>query len=181
MNNFYDYIFDTDIDVSMHRYAEYLGGEPPYSNEITLNPGGVNHWWSTVVYFDQSDESKLFFDIWSHVKDNWEYYSLLYQFPRNLFRTDFCVSIACHILNGMNNDDFVHDFLGKPLVNMDQKDDIIKVNGHNDVVFLKHNRAEQWKNILCRYTDDNIHMMNKRALDRHYDDFMRYAKEEISV
>ena len=81
----------------------------------------------------------------------------------------------------MNNDDFVHDFLGKPLVNMDQKDDIIKVNGHNDVVFLKHNRAEQWKNILCRYTDDNIHMMNKRALDRHYDDFMRYAKEEISV
>ena len=177
MNNFYDYIFDTDVEVSMHRYAEYLGGEPPYQNEITLNPGGINHWWSTVVYFDQSPTSKMFFDTWSHVRDNWEYYSLLYQFPRLLFRTDFCVSIAVHLMNGLNNDDFVHDFLGQPLLNMDQKDDIAKINGYKDVVFLKHNRKEQWKNVLCRYQNENLHIMNKRSLDRHYDDLMRFANE----
>ena len=166
MNDFYDYIFDTDVDISMHRYAEYLGGQPPYQNEITLNPGGINHWWSTVVYFDQSPTSKLFFDIWSHVKDNWEYYSLLYQFNKSLFRTDYCVSIAAHMFNGFNNDDFVHDFLGLPLLTQDQKDDIVKFNDINDIVFLKHNRAEPWKNTLVRHTNDNLHVMNKRSLDR---------------
>lgn len=181
MNDFYNYIFETDMPVAMHRYAQYIGGEMPYTNEITLNEAGIHHWWSTIVYFDQSEEAKLFFDIWSHVKDNWEYYSLLYQFPKMLFRTDFCVSIATHLMNGMNNDDFVHDFMGQALLNMDQKDDIAQVNGLNDVVFLKHNRAEQWKNILCRHTDQNLHIMNKRALDRHYQTLLNLAKEEASV
>ena len=177
MNDFYEYLFKTDIPVGMHRTAEYIGGERPYINEITLNEGGIGHWWSTIVYFDQSEQSKLFFDMWAHVKDHWEYYSLLYQFPRLLFRTDFCVSIATHLMNGMNNDDFVHDFMGQALLNMDQKDDIAQVNGLNDVVFLKHNRTEQWKNMLCRHTDQNLHIMNKRSLDRHYDDLMRVANE----
>ena len=178
MNDFYAYLFDSDLPIGLHRYAQYIGHDMPYRNEITLNDAGIHHWWSTVVYFDQSDESKLFFDIWSHVKDNWEYYSLLYQFPRLLFRTDFCVSIACHLMNGLNNDDFIHDFGGIPLVNMDQKDDIAKINGPNDVVFLKHNRQEQWKNVLCRYTNENLHIMNKRALDRHYDDLMNPPMKE---
>ena len=175
MNNFYDYIFDTDVDISMHRYAEYLGGQPPYQNEITLNPGGINHWWSTVVYFDQSPTSKLFFDIWSHVKDNWEYYSLLYQFNKTLFRTDYCVSVAAHMFNGFNNDDFVHDFLGLPLLTQDQKDDIVKFNSLEDIVFLKHVRAEPWKNTLIRHTNDNLHVMNKRSLDRQ----MNYLFKEF--
>ena len=61
---------------------------------------------------------------------------------------------------------------------MDQKDDIAKINGINDVVFLKHNRQEQWKNVLCRYTNENLHIMNKRALDRHYDDLMNPPMKE---
>ena len=167
-NNFYNYIFDTDEPIALHRYAQYIGGEMPYVNEIHLNHAGINHWWSTVVYFDQSEQSKLFFDIWAHVKDHWEYYSLLYQYPKALFRTDFCVSIACQMMNGFNNDNFIHDFCGIPLLNMDQKDDIAKVNALNDFVFLKHNRVEQWKNILCRYTDTNLHIINKRSLDRTF-------------
>ena len=145
---------------------------------MTLNDAGINHWWSTVVYFDQSEESKLFFDIWSHVKDNWEYYSLLYQFPKMLFRTDFCVSIASHLMNGCNNDSWIHDFQNQPLLNMDQKDDIIEMNSVQDFVFLKHDRAEQWKNYLVRHTDQNLHIMNKRALARFYENIMERLKNE---
>tara|TARA_X000001036_G_scaffold7654_3_gene6886 strand:- start:4458 stop:5375 length:918 start_codon:yes stop_codon:yes gene_type:complete len=168
MNDFYEYLFKTDIPVGMHRYAEYIGGEHPYVNEITLNEGGIQHWWSTIVYFDQSEQSKIFFDMWAHVKEHWEYYSLLYQFPKSLFRTDFCVSIAAHLMNGFTTEEFVHDYLNTPLLNMDQKDDIIGINSHDDIIFLKHNRVEQWKNILVRHTQQNLHIMNKRALDRHY-------------
>ncbi len=178
MNDFYQYLFDTDEPVAMHRYAQYIGGDMPYRNEITLNDAGVNHWWSTVVYFDQSEESKLFFDTWAHVKEHWEYYSLLYQFPKMLFRTDFCVSIASHLMNGCNNDSWIHDFQNQPLLNMDQKDDIIEMNSVQDFVFLKHDRAEQWKNYLVRHTDQNLHIMNKRALARYYENIMERLKNE---
>ena len=157
-------MFDSDVNVGMHRYAAYLGGDAPYRNEVSLNDAGINHWWSTVVYFDQSDESKMFFDIWSHVKDNWEYYSLLYQFPKQLFRTDFCVSIAVHLMNGLNNDDFVHDFLGQPLLNMDQKDVIIESTDPDYFNFLAHDRDENWKNILVHSKNQDVHCMNKRNL-----------------
>jgi len=30
---------------------------------------------------------------------------------------------------------------------------------------------------LCRYQNENLHIMNKRSLDRHYDDLMRFANE----
>ncbi len=179
-NNFYDYIFESDVPIGMHRVAKYLEHQSPYMNEQTLNEAGIHHWWSTVVYFDKnSEESQIFFDIWSHVKENWEYYQLLYQFPAGLFRTDFCVSIAAHMLNGLNNDQFVHDFLSSPLNNVDQKDDLIEIKDYNDWVLLVHDRKEQWKNILTRPTNTNIHLMNKRALSRNADRFMELIKTEV--
>ena len=167
MNNDYAYIFDSDVPIGMHRYARYLEHQPPYMNEQQLSDAGIHHWWSTVVYFDKSEESQIFFDTWSHVKDNWDYYHLLYQFPPGLFRTDFCVSIAAHILNGFNENSFVHDFDGVPLVNMDQKDDIIEIKDVNDYILLSHNRKEQWKNLLTRQQNTNLHLMNKLAISRN--------------
>lgn len=168
-NDFYDYIFETDIAISMHKNSVYLEHQLPYLNECQLNEAGIHHWWSTVVYFDKSEESKIFFDIWSHVKENWDYYHLLYQFPVGLFRTDFCVSIAAHLLNGYNDNNFVYDFNGIPLYNMDQKDDIVEIKDINDWILLSHNRQEPWKNLLVRNEKNNIHVMNKRALSRHAD------------
>ena len=178
-NNFYDYIFDSEFPLAMHRESQYLQYEPPYMNEITLADGGIHHWWSTVIYFDQSVESKTFFDTWEHVKDNWDYYHLLYQFPPALFRTDFCVSIACHLLNGYNENNFVHDFLGTKMRNMDQKDELYEIKSLNDWIFLSHVRKEVWKNILVRNQDLNIHVMNKRALTRHATPIIESLKEAI--
>jgi hypothetical protein len=180
-NNFYDYIFDTDIPFAMHKTARYLEHQAPYMNEQTLNEVGIHHWWSTIVYFNKNhDEANVFFDIWKHVKEHWDYYALLYQFPPGLFRTDFCVSIAAHMLNGFNNENFVHDFLGQPLINMDQKDDLIEVKDLNDWIFLVHDRKEQWKNILTRLSDTNVHVMNKRSLARNAHQMINLISKETA-
>ncbi len=180
-NNYYDHIFETDNSLALHRIAEYLDGSPPYLNERELNEAGIHHWWSTCVYFDKSEESEMFFDLWRLVKDNWEYYSLLYQFPPGLFRTDFCVSIAIHLLNGLTNDTFVNDFDSIPLINMDQKDDIIQIDGLTDFKFLVHNRQEQWKNMLVRRQKDNLHLMNKRAITRHQNKLLELMWESLDA
>ena len=181
-NNFYDRVFESGLPLGLHRDAIYLEGQPPYLNEIDLNEAGIHHWWSTAVYFDKSEESKIFFGIWEHVKENWDYYALLYQFPPGLFRTDFCVSIAIHILNGFTNEHHVYDFDGVPLINMDQKDDLIRVKDFTDMTFLSHNRSEPWKNIMVRKQNENLHIMNKRAMarqsDKMYEDLITALKEK---
>ena len=181
-NNFYDRVFETELPLGMHRTAIYLEGQLPYLNEIELNEAGIHHWWSTAVYFDKSEESETFFGIWSHVKENWDYYALLYQFPPGLFRTDFCVSIAAHILNGFTNEYHMYDFDGVPLINMDQKDDLVRIKDFTDMTFLSHNRSEPWKNIMVRKQKENMHVMNKRAMarqaDQMYEDLIAAVKDK---
>ena len=85
------------------------------------------------------------------------------------------------MINGFQNEVFMDDFKSTPLLNMDQKDDIVKLNSLNDFVFLKHNRLEAWKNILCRHTNTNMHLMNKRAFDRQIENINTMFEENSSV
>jgi hypothetical protein len=140
--------------------------------EKYLNPVGVPMWWSTVVYFDKSEFSKLFFDLWGHVVDNYDFYKFLYKLPGTVMRTDFCASIAAHILNGMMEGDIITTFKDQYLVNMDQKDELEKVINAKDFVFLANNREENWKDIVSRIQNTNVHLMNKRSVDRNYDALM---------
>ena len=66
-------------------------------------------------------------------------------------------------------------------LHMDQKDDIARLNALDDFVFYKHNRVEQWKNYLVREVNSNVHLMNKRAFDRHIDKMNKMFREEINV
>ena len=75
-------------------------------------------------------------------------------------------------MNGFNENNFMNDFGGVPLVSMDQKDDIIEIKDVNDYIMLSHNRSEAWKNILTRQVDTNLHLMNKLSISRHLPDII---------
>lgn len=159
--------FDNERPVCMFDNATTLRNELPALDERFLYDAGIKMWWSTVVYFNRSDFSKLFFDTWAHVADNYEFYQYLYNFPSKLFRTDYCVSIAVHILAGMQDtQEYLGNFDNTALVNMSQKDDIIKVQNANEWIMLAHNQKEVWENILVKVQNQDIHVMNKRAFDR---------------
>ena len=159
--------FDNERPVCMFDNATTVRNETPALEERFLYDAGIKMWWSTVVYFDRSDFSKMFFDTWSHVAENYEFYQYLYNFPSKLFRTDYCVSIAVHILAGMQDTQvLLGNFDGTALLNMSQKDDIIKVHNANEWIMLAHDQKEVWKNILVKVQNQDIHVMNKRAFDR---------------
>jgi len=46
---------------------------------------------------------------------------------------------------------------------------------------LSHNRAEPWKNILTRFEKQNLHVMNKRSLNRHSEVLWKNIKETLNV
>jgi hypothetical protein len=171
-NNSLDYIFDTDNHVTMFRDALSVNRNLPHIYEQYLEPQGVDMWWSTVVYFDRSELSKMFFDTWAHVADNYEYYKFIYNWPGKMYRTDYCVSVATHILNGFQEGDAITKFNLGPMIYMDQKDDLVDCKTDTDWVYLANNRDENWKNILVRVKDTNVHAMNKRALGRQFEKLM---------
>jgi len=169
-----DYIVKNDFllqsfnnpGVSMYNNAVSARNDPPHRNEVLLYPSGIKMWWSTVVYFDRSEFSKMFFDLWDHVADNYEFYQFLYNFPGGLFRTDYCVSIAVHILNGMEESTTIDNFDNMPMHYISQDDDIIDINDKQDWICLGCDQKEKWKNILIKHSNLDLHVMNKRALLR---------------
>jgi hypothetical protein len=169
-----DYIVKNDFllqsfnnpGVSMYNNAVSTRNDPPHRNEVLLYPSGIKMWWSTVVYFDRSEFSKMFFDLWDHVADNYEFYQFLYNFPGGLFRTDYCVSIAVHILNGMEESTTIDNFDNMPMHYISQDDDIIDINDKQDWICLGCDQKEKWKNILIKHSNLDLHVMNKRALLR---------------
>jgi hypothetical protein len=180
-----DYIVKTDFllqafeynGVAMFDHALSIRNDLPYPNERRLYDIGVKMWWSTVVYFDRSEFSKLFFDTWAHVADNYDFYQYLYNFPGTLFRTDYCVSIAAHILHGMEDIPIIHNFDNQPMYYMSQQDDIHGINNEQDWIFFATDTKENWKNILVKHSNLDLHVMNKRALGRIREQLVGYLDE----
>lgn len=177
-NNTLDVIFDTDSDVAMYRRAISVRNYEPRIWEQKLHPDGIDMWWSTVVYWQRDSEiARLFFGIWQHVKENYDYYKWLYKFPGVLFRTDYAVSIAAHILNGHCQGNVIHELPGKVMRFSEQIDDIAQVDSLNDYVMICPDPKELWKNICSRIKNENVHIMNKMAILRHYDSIKRMIYE----
>lgn len=169
-NNSLDVIFDTDYELAMYKDAISVRNYKPRIWEQKLHPDGIDMWWSTVVYWrSDSGVARLFFGIWEHVKENYQYYKWLYKFPGVLFRTDYAASIAAHILNGHSVDNVVVELPGKIMRFSEQIDDIVEFNSLNNYVLLCPDPKELWKNICSRVKNENIHVMNKLAILRHYD------------
>ena len=164
-SDFLNHAFDSYTGVAMFKDAMTIRNTKMHRKEQRLFDLGIDMWWSTVVYFDKSPESKLFFDTWAHVKDNYQYYKYLYNFPGYMYRTDYCVSIASHILNGMNPGDAVHTIPGA-IQNLSSKDDIVSELDAETWTCLSHDPVEPWKNLLVRHENYDVHCMNKRALTR---------------
>jgi len=177
-NNTLDAIFDTDYEVAMYKNAISVRNYKPRIWEQKLNPDGIDMWWSTVVYWRSDSElAQLFFGIWEHVKNNYNYYKWLYKFPGVLYRTDYAVSIAAHILNGHMQGNIITELPGKVMRFSEQIDDIAQVKDLNDYIMVCPDPSELWKNICSRIKNENVHIMNKLAILRHYYDFKRLAYE----
>lgn len=168
-NNSLDVVFDTDYDMAMYRDAISVRNYKPRIWEQKLHPEGIDMWWSTVVYWrNDSEVAGLFFGIWEHVKENYHYYKWLYKFPGVLFRTDYAASIAAHILNGHSISNVVCELPGRVMRFSEQIDDIAAFNTVDDYVLICPDPKELWKNICSRVKNENIHLMNKLAILRHY-------------
>jgi len=164
--------FDVNSPIQLYKNAQTLKNtEPEHALDRQLNIDGMSLYWSTVIYFDKSSMSKMFFNIWEYVKNNYDYFQLLCNFPKGLYRTDYAVSIAMHILKGYSeySDDLFSELPASPMKYMAYKDDIINVDKHG-ITFLVSNNE---KNYLTYSTEENLHIMNKMSMFRHFNNLLK--------
>lgn len=142
--------------------------------------------WATVFYFKKSEYAENLFTIIDMIKKNYQYYCALYNAPRGLYRNDFVFSMALHILNA-SVPNSVPTLPIEYINNSFDLDDIFRVNSSNEVIMYLAKKEDNRDFVLGRFNNIDLHIMNKNAIDRHYDDFMKYLfvtqeeKEEATV
>jgi hypothetical protein len=131
---------------------------------------GIKLYWATVIYFRKSSMAEHLFSLMRHIQENYAYYRDLYYFSNGMFRNDHAVSIAIHMLNGFN--DFESVIKELPINGMLMSwdvNDIHSVPGVDDIILYVEKDKAKGNYILTRLKKQDVHIMNKWAINRHSD------------
>ena len=170
MNNVLDQVWGSTNDVMIN--CHYRDVSERHKEHIEyLDNFSIPMYWATVFYFRKSDFAENLFTIISHIKYNYKYYYYLYNCSGNLYRNDFAFSMALHILNGSVAFD-VPSLPMKYLNNSFDLDDIFRINSHNDIIMYCADAERVTNHLLSRFTNTDLHIMNKKAIGRFIDDLL---------
>ena len=170
MNNVLDQVWGSDNDVMIN--CKYRDVSERHKEHIEyLDNFSIPMYWATVFYFKKSDYAENLFTIISHIKHNYKYYYYLYNCSGNLYRNDFAFSMALHILNGSVAFD-VPSLPIEYLNNSFDLDDIFRINSHNDIIMYCADAERVTNHLLSRFTNTDLHIMNKKAIGRFIDDLL---------
>jgi hypothetical protein len=124
----------------------------------------VDFYWATVFFFRKTENTKSFFRLITHIKENWSYYKVLYQLHSTNFRNDYAFSIAIHMMNGFKQGDFANRLPGKMFYTLDT--DILINQKDNRYQFLLQNNSASGGYLPALLSNVDIHIMNKYSLLR---------------
>jgi hypothetical protein len=147
----------------------------PYSKYI--DDFGIRLYWATVIYFKKTELARFVFDTVRHIQENYGYYKQLYYFSNGMFRNDNAFSIAVHMLNGFTDSNTIIKEL--PITGLLMSwdvDDVYKVNGVNDITVYTEKPAKGTY-LLARVKGQDIHIMNKWAINRNSDRLIELYNE----
>ena len=179
MNDNLDSIWGNSEPLLMNRKALNLHCKPFGSiEEKRLSQYGIPMYWATLVYFQKTEYTKIFFDLLDYIRKEYNFFQFLYGFNGNYFRNDFVFSIAAHMLNGFYKDG-VRSFPEDYILTEHQKDSIAKIKKHNEIIFLANHIKEPWKNTLVNIKEMNVHIMNKKDFISKSEQFIDLCMEMI--
>lgn len=121
--------------------------------------------WATILYFTKSETAQTVFDLVKHIKENYNYYRLVYDITEKKFRNDFAFSIAIHMMRG-----FVEDTTWPKTVPTDMwvsTDRDLLVNIDQDKIQLLTHRNYDYLSV--KLTGATTHVMNKFSLNEFID------------
>lgn len=123
---------------------------------------GIKFYWATVFIFEKNKKNEIFFNLLKFIKENWDYYRLIYQISDSKFRNDFAFSIAIHIISGYSNNSFFSTVPGK-IHFVQDKDFLVKADKNSLLFLVEDERCQNnYSPVLINNLD--VHVMNKFSI-----------------
>jgi hypothetical protein len=134
-----------------------LGYHDQYVSDV-----GIKLYWATTVMFTKNEKTKMFFDLVSYIKNNYQYFADAYRFDSRQYRNDISFSVAKHIIEG-----FEETTTGRlpPVLTLLDRDILYDVNNSRLTVLV----SPQLDSTFCAASLINvdIHVMNKQSIIRN--------------
>jgi hypothetical protein len=130
-----------------------------WSETSHIGESGISFYWATICYFKKTDQTKQFFDICKHIKENYSYYKKEYNIKDLFLRNDHVWSIASHITNP--------SIIPTNLWFSTDRDRIIDMNETGASVLNEHND-------VVKLVGQDFHIMNKF-------DLYKFVKKELDL
>lgn len=168
LNKYWEDEHDFLINAGMLDLAENMD---PAGYSVSIN--SIPMMWATNIMFSKTAETKILFDLVEAVKQEYLYFSQLYEFDPRQYRNDFAFSIACHVMSGHDSDQW-QGILPPPVLIKDT-DQIVSINKDRMVFLVKQISANtDW---LINTVNQDIHLMNKRALLDNFNTLIEFAND----
>jgi hypothetical protein len=131
MNSELRNLFNTDLDFACYNTAQDITGVA----ELQCNIGNTSipMQWATVMYFRRSELAEAVFDFMRYIRQNYEFYSLMYNFRADKYRNDFALSIAIQTLTGYNTGNFAQ--IPGTLDSLLLGTDIVDINEQGEMLY----------------------------------------------
>lgn len=113
LNSYWDSTQEFLITESMNVLGQVLS-----LDDAKLSPTTIPMRWATAIMFSKTEYVETIFKTVEYVKDNWFYFTDLYNMPPRNFRNDFAFTIANHIVNGFVPTD---NFLPSPIMSLENQ------------------------------------------------------------
>ena len=128
-----------------------------------VNQHSISFYWATVLYFKKSLKTRILFDLVDFIRQNWNYYRLIYQIPEQKFRNDYAFSISLHILNGYITDNV--DTIPGRMYYVTDKDILIAATNTSCTVLVEKENA-MGEYTALKISNVDVHVMNKHSILR---------------
>jgi len=132
-----------------------------------ISDTGIKLYWATTVMFTKNENSKLFFDLVGHIRENYKYYADLFRFDSRQYRNDISFSIAKHILDGFEN---VNQQSLPPVLTTLDRDILFDVKKDSLIFLVSHNLDTNF--CAASVSNLDIHIMNKHSIVRNKDNLL---------
>ncbi len=161
--------FNVDHDFQIYRNSYDISGWRKNQEFTRINPYSVPFYWATCFVFEKNVFTKSFFNLVEYIKNNWDYFKVLYSIDNkhSLFRNDHAFSIAINIMNGKTEGEFAANLPGKMYFSLD-KDVLIDIDD-TKMTFLLQKEKHHGEYFLSQTSSLDIHVMNKMSLSRVLD------------
>jgi hypothetical protein len=154
--------WEVDMDLMISPGMKDLRGDRIGTLDKWVSDEGIPLYWATTVMFTKNQKTKLFFELVSCIKKNYNLFAEIYRFRNSMYRNDISFSIAKHIIDGYEVDTMNH----LPEILTAQDKDLIHSLHQSGLKILLNDPISESNVSIVNVSSRDIHMMNKESIVR---------------